>query len=64
MPHDPARAILKSRNYLWKELPKSLSKCAKESLAYGNCVAQWDNLRKGDCQKEFTSLRQCLKKVK
>lgn len=61
MPHDP-KSFIKSKNYLFKELPAALSACSAESLAYGRCVSEWDNLRKGDCQKEFSVLKQCLTK--
>lgn len=56
-------AFLKARQYLHKELPLKVRTCSKEALKYGTCVSEWDNLRKGDCEKEFIALKACIKRA-
>ena len=62
MPNNSA-AFMKARNYLRKELPLKVRACSKEALKYGVCVGEWDNLRKGDCEKEFLSLKRCIQQT-
>ena len=62
MPHNPT-AVLQARQYLRKELPLKIRTCAKQALVYGTCVSEWNNLRKGDCEKEFQAFKQCVQKA-
>jgi len=55
--------IVEAQQYLRRNLPLKIRLCSDKALVYGNCVSQWDNLRKGDCEKEFLALKQCIKKA-
>ena len=58
-----SQAFIKARYYLHKELPMKVRACTKEALKYGVCVSEWDNLRKGDCEKEFAALKRCIQQA-
>jgi len=58
-----SKAVTQARTYLTKRLPDQLKSCRVQALSYGTCVSQWDNLRKGDCEKEFKALKDCVVKA-
>jgi len=44
-------------------MTEGLFGCGKEALIYGDCVAKWDDVRKGDCQKEFEQFKRCYSQI-
>lgn len=58
-----SKAFLKAREYMSQQLPAKMRLCQKEVLEYGTCVSEWDNLRKGDCNKQFIVLKKCIAKT-
>ena len=54
-------AFAKARQSL-QQLPQKLKKCNQQLLAYGTCVKEWDNIRRGECSKEFLALKNCVQK--
>jgi len=58
-----SQSLIKARNYLRKDLPLKMKACSKEAIIYGTCVSEWDNLHKGDCQKEFLALKKCVQQA-
>jgi len=45
------------------KMTEGLFGCGKEALIYGDCVAKWDDVRKGDCQKEFEQFKRCYSQI-
>lgn len=43
--------------------PVLLSKCNKESKSYASCIVQREEVKHGDCGKEFLNLISCLRKA-
>ncbi|EJT45181.1 hypothetical protein A1Q2_05252 [Trichosporon asahii var. asahii CBS 8904] len=47
-----------------KTLAKATKSCAKESLAYGQCIGkQYQDVRKDMCAPEFAQFKNCVQKA-
>jgi len=41
--------------------PKALASCTPEATTYAKCASTKENVRKLECQKEFSALMECMK---
>lgn len=55
-------AVNKAKSRL-RKYPLLLAQCRDSASSYANCVLKKDNIRRGDCQAEFTKFKSCLIKA-
>lgn len=47
----------------FRQYPLLLGKCSKEASVYAQCVLKKDSVSLNDCNAEFSSFKNCLKKT-
>lgn len=53
-------SVKKARERL-RRLPELLVSCSSEGARYADCVMRSQDLKKNDCQKEFTDFVKCMR---
>lgn len=47
----------------FRQYPVLLAKCGKEATVYAKCVLKKDSVNLNDCDEEFKSFKNCLRKT-
>lgn len=55
-------SVQKARRRL-RRYPELLIQCSAPAAAYATCVLAKENVKQGECDREFQELRQCLQRA-